>query len=61
VRVSAGINQLCVYVQPRACLADAAFQQVGYAYLVTDLVSVLFTAISHHAGAADDLEIRDFG
>ena len=60
VRVGARVDQLGVYVKPGACLADAAFQHVGYAKLVTDLARVLFAAISHHAGPADDLEIGNF-
>jgi hypothetical protein len=34
---------------------------VGYAQLIADLARVLFAAISHHAGPADDLEIGNLG
>ena len=51
------VDQLDVYMQPGAGLAHAAFQHVRYLKLITDLARVLFAAISHHAGAADDLEI----
>src|SRR5262245_602041 len=61
VRISAGVDQLRVYVKPRPGLAHAAFQHVRNTKSVSDLARVLFVAISHNAGPADDLESCNLG
>src|SRR5215469_3115490 len=64
MRISAGVDQLGVYVQPCTGLSDATFQHVRHLKSRSDLTRVLFAAKSHNASAADYLQVgnlRQFG
>src|SRR5215469_7873432 len=59
VRVGSGIDQLDIYVKPGSGFAQAPFQYVGYTQGIADVACVVLVAISHHAGTADDFQIRN--
>ena len=61
VRVSAGVNQLDVYVKPGTSLTDATFQHMGYAQLIADLRRVMLITIQHHASSAYNLKMSNLG
>jgi hypothetical protein len=58
--VGASVHQLCIYVHLCARTPHRSFQDVGDAQGIADLLYILFTAILHHAGAADHFEVGDF-
>ena len=43
----------------RAGSADAAFQNMRYTEIVSDLTEISFATVFHHAGPADHLQIGD--
>src|SRR5207249_8674107 len=57
--VSARLDQLRVEAKMRAGSADAAFQNMRYAQIISDLTEISLATVIHHAGPADDLEICD--
>src|ERR1044071_6005861 len=44
-------------MNPSPCFAHATFQHVRHTKGITDLASIMLTAILHHAGPADDSEV----
>ena len=60
MRIGARVDQLGVYMEPGSCLPDATLQYVRHPKRIADLARVVMVAISHHAGATDDLEISNF-
>src|SRR2546421_1612908 len=59
VRVGARVDQLRVQVKNRAGSADAAFQDMRYSQIISNLTEISFAAIFHHAGPADDFQVAD--
>ena len=59
VRVSARVDQLRVETKMRAGSADAAFQNMRYAQIISDLTEISFATVIHHTGPADDFQIGD--
>ena len=57
MRIRARVDQLGVYVEPGTSLTHATLQHVRDLKRIANLASIVLTAILHHAGAADDLEI----
>src|SRR6184192_2127252 len=59
VSVGARVDQLRVHVKNRAGSADAAFQDMRYSQIISNLTEISFAAIFHHAGPADDFQVAD--
>src|SRR5207248_273275 len=59
VGVRACVDQLRVHVKNRAGSADAAFQDMRYSQIISNLTEIAFAAIFHHAGPADDFQVAD--
>ena len=60
MRVGARVDQLRIQMEPGAGPADAALQHMRHSQIVTNLSQIPFTAIFHHAGATDHLQIGNF-
>ena len=63
VGISLRVDQLRIYPHPIGDALHAAFQQMSYAELLTDLAQIPHHSapVLHHAGAADHLQVRDLG
>src|SRR5437762_2891842 len=59
VRVAARVDQLRVHVKNRARSADAAFQDMRYTQIISNLTEISFAAIFHHTRSADDFQVAD--
>src|SRR6266568_3764339 len=59
VGVSACVDQLRVQTKMRAGSADAAFQNMRYSQIISNLTDISFATVLHHAGPADDFKIGD--
>src|SRR5437762_9942601 len=44
----------------RASSADAAFQDMRYSQIISNLTEISFAAIFHHTAPADDFQVADF-
>src|SRR5947207_9421297 len=61
MRVSARLDQLRIDTKMRAGSADAAFQNMRYTQIISDLTEISFAAIVHDTRPTDDFQIGDFG
>src|SRR5436190_21195684 len=59
VSVGARVDQLRVHVKNRAGSADAAFQDMRYSQIISNLTEISFAAIFHHAGPPNDVQVAD--
>src|SRR5437867_10953166 len=59
MRVRACVDQLRVETEMRAGSADAAFQNMRYPQIISDLTEISLATVIHDAGPADDFEIGD--
>ena len=59
MRVSARLDQLRIDTKMRAGSADAAFQNMRYTQIITDLTEISFATVIHDTGPADDFEVSN--
>src|SRR5213596_2273295 len=59
MRVRACVDQLRVETEMRAGSADAAFQNMRYPQIISDLTEISLATVIHDARPADDFEIGD--
>src|SRR5204863_9280605 len=60
VRVGARVDQLRVHMKNRASSSYAAFQDMRYSQIISNLTEISFAAIFHHTAPADDFQVADF-
>src|SRR4030095_10522097 len=61
VCVRACVDQLSVETKMRAGSADAAFQNMRYPQIISDLTEISFATLIHNTRPTDDFQVGDFG
>src|SRR6059058_5664029 len=59
VSVGACVDQLRVETKMRAGSADAAFENMRYSQIISNLTEISFPTVLHYASPADDFEVTD--